>query len=333
VRAPDDEAPFVSTGALPPSEVIGALVTEAYERYRDHDEGAPSDVYPVLARVPPGLFGLCVAGTNGVVHTAGDADAPFSLMSVAKPFVFALVCDILGPDAVRDHIGVNATGLAFNALDAIELRGDGRTNPMVNPGAIATTSLVPGATSGVRWQLLLDGMSRFAGHPLELDEEVYASVSATNVRNRAIVDELQRHGRVAGDPADALDLYTRQSSLRVTARDLAVMGATLADGGVHPLTGERVVEAASCRGALAVMTTAGLYEASGDWLYDIGLPGKSGIGGGIVTVSPGKGALGTFAPPLDAAGNSVKGQLAARFLSRRLGLDLFGSAPVGPSGS
>ncbi len=152
VRARDDEAPFVSTGALPPSDVVGALVTEAYERYRDHDEGAPSDVYPVLARVPRGLFGLCVTGTNGVVHTAGDADAPFSIMSVAKPFVFALVCDALGPDAVRDHIGVNATGLAFNSLDAIELRGDGRTNPMVNPGAIATTSLLPGTTAGDRWQ-------------------------------------------------------------------------------------------------------------------------------------------------------------------------------------
>ena len=198
VRARDDEAPFVSTGALPPSEVVGALVTEAYERYRDHAEGAPSDVYPVLARVPRHLFGLCVTGTNGVVHVAGDADAPFSIMSVAKPFVFALVCDALGPDAVRDHVGVNATGLAFNALDAIELRGDGRTNPMVNPGAIATTSLLPGASADERWQLLLDGMSRFAGHPLELDEEIYTSVSRTNQRNRAIVGALERHGRRGG---------------------------------------------------------------------------------------------------------------------------------------
>ena len=145
-------------------------------------------MYPVLARVPRHLFGLCVTGTNGVVHVAGDADAPFSIMSVAKPFVFALVCDALGPDAVRDQVGVNATGLAFNALDAIELRGDGRTNPMVNPGAIATTSLFPGASADERWQLLLDGLSRFAGHALELDEETYTSASATNLRNRDIVE-------------------------------------------------------------------------------------------------------------------------------------------------
>ena len=134
---------------------------------------------------------------------------------------------------------------------------------------------------------------------------------------------------IAGDPSEAVDVYTRQSCLGVTARDLAVMGATLADGGVNPLTREQVVSADTCRHVLAVMTTAGLYETSGDWLYDVGLPGKSGIGGGIVTVSPGKGALGTFSPPLDGAGNSVRGQLAARFLSRRLGLDLFASAPVG----
>jgi glutaminase len=192
---------------------------------------------------------------------------------------------------------------------------------MVNPGAIAATSLVEG------WEALLKGLSRFAGRKLSLDEEVYASASETNHRNRELARLLEARGRIYRDPAEALDLYTRQSSLSVTAKDLAAMGATLAGGGVNPLTGERVVAAVTCRYTLAVMTTAGLYETSGDWLYDVGLPGKSGIGGGIVTVSPGKGGLGTFAPLLDEAGNSVKGQLTARFLSRRLGLDLFASNP------
>jgi glutaminase len=244
-------------------------------------------------------------------------------MSVAKPFVFALVCQALGPEELRRRVGVNATGLAFNSLAAVERGPGGRTNPMVNPGAIATTGLAPGATPEERWAFLVDGLSRFAGRPLELDEEVYASASATNHRNRGIASLLQDQGRLWCDPAEAVDRYTRQSSLRVSATGLAVMGATLADGGVNPLTWERVVDAAVCHYALAVMTTAGMYETSGDWLYDVGVPGKSGIGGGIVVVAPGKGALATFAPPLDPFGNSVKGQLAARFLARRLGLSLF----------
>jgi glutaminase len=319
--------PFVSSGHLPPADVVAELVAEAFERFRDDERGVNSDVYPALRKVPSHLFGLCVVATNGNSHAAGDVDVEFSIMSVAKPFVFALVCDVLGPDEVRERIGANATGLPFNSVEAIERAGDGRTNPMVNAGAIATTSLVAGATAAARWQAILDGLSQFAGHQLTLDAEMYASASATNHRNREIVSALHRYRRIAGDPAEALDLYTRQSSLRVTARDLAVMGATLADGGVNPLTRARVVDAASARCALVVMSTAGLYETSGDWLYDIGLPGKSGIGGGVVTVSPGKGGLGTFAPRLDDAGNSVKGRLAAHYLSRRLGLDLFRSVP------
>jgi glutaminase len=248
-------------------------------------------------------------------------------MSVAKPFVFALICQALGPEEARRRVGVNATGLAFNSLAAVERGQDGRTNPMVNAGAIATTSLAPGATAKARWAFLLDGLSRFAGRSLALDEEVYASASATNHRNRRIAGLLADHGRLWCDPAEAVDRYTRQSSLRVSATELAVMGATLADGGVNPITREQVVDPAVCHFTLAVMTTAGLYETSGDWLYDVGVPAKSGIGGGIVVVAPGKGALATFAPPLDGFGNSVKGQLAARFLSRRLGLSLFVSEP------
>jgi glutaminase len=230
-------------------------------------------------------------------------------------------------EEVRQRVGVNATGLAFNSLEGIERNPDGRTNPMVNSGAIATTSLVPGATLEAQWQFIHEGLSRFAGRSLPLNEEVYASASETNFRNQSIARLLQSYGRVYLDPTAAVDLYTKQCALNVSARDLAVMGATLADGGVNPLTKARVVDAAVCHYALAVMLTAGLYETSGDWLFDIGLPGKSGIGGGIVTVSPGKGGLGTFAPPLDSAGNSVKGQLVAKFLSQRLGLDLLVSQP------
>ena len=303
-------------------------MAEAHERYREDAGGATSSVYPALARADPGLFGVCVIGMSGNVYAAGDTEADFSIMSVAKPFVFALVCDLLGPDEVWQRIGVNSTGLPFDSLAAVERSADGRTNPMVNSGAIATTSLLPGATPEDRWHFLCEGLSRFAGRALSIADEVYRSASETNMRNRSIAFLLRARDRIYCDPLEALDLYTRQSSLSVTARDLAVMGATLADGGVNPITREQVIEASSCRQTLAVMTTAGLYETSGNWLYKVGLPAKSGIGGGIVAVSPGKGGLGTFAPLLDGAGNSVKGQLAARFLSHRLGLHSLASAPV-----
>jgi glutaminase len=318
---------YVSTGHLPPQQEIEELVEEAYARFKSNKDGKNSQVYPALAKVPSELFGICIVGTSGNVYAIGDSDYEFTIMSVSKPFIFALVCEEIGVEEARQKLGVNATGMAFNSLAGIERSPDGRSNPMVNSGAIATTSLVPGGNLEARWKFIHDGLSRFAGRKLPLNDEVYASASATNFRNQAIARMLQSYGRIYIDPADAVDLYTKQCALNVSAKDLAVMGATLADGGVNPITKERVVDPSVCHYALAVMTTAGLYETSGDWLFDIGLPGKSGIGGGIVTVSPGKGGLGTFAPPLDAAGNSVKGQLAAKYLSQELGMDLFASQP------
>jgi glutaminase len=318
----------VSTGALPPQERVRALVDEAYARYGAVYDGVPSSVYPALEEVDPDLFGIAVASVGGEVYAVGDAGVAFPIMSVAKPFVLALACDAVGPDEVRRIVGANATGLPFNAIEAVERAPDGRTNPMVNPGAMATAGLLPGATDDERWGALAAGLSGFAGRTLMLGDAVLASARATNHVNRSLAWLLHARGALRGAPDAVLDLYTRQSCLLVTARDLAVMGATLADGGVNPLTGAHVVSADACRHALGAMATAGLYETSGDWLFDVGIPGKSGIGGGIVTVAPGKGGLGTFAPPLDAAGNSVRGQLVARFLSRGLGLDVFASEPV-----
>lgn len=324
----DLDSGFVSTGHLPSQEMVRNLVNEAHRRFMSNEEGHNSTVYPALARVPANLFGICVVDTGGDLHAVGDAEHEFTIMSVSKPFVFALICEAIGHEAIREKVGANATGLPFNSLAGIELGHEGRTNPMVNSGAIATTSLAPGNSFESKWEFLHEGLSRFAGRTLAVNEEVYASASETNFRNQSIARLLQSYGRIYMDPAAATDLYTKQCALDVTAKDLAVMGATLADGGVNPITKERVVDASVCHYALAIMATAGLYETSGDWLFEIGLPGKSGIGGGIVTVSPGKGGLGTFAPPLDKAGNSVKGQLVAKFLSQRLGLDLFVSQPV-----
>jgi glutaminase len=320
--------PFVSTGALPSREQVRALVESAHERFRGERGGKVADYIPVLAEADPAAFGICVANTRGDAFSVGDAAQAFSIQSVSKPFVFALACDALGGEEAASQLGVDATGLPFNSVMAVELRPDRTTNPMVNSGAIATTSLMPGASGAERYEHVRQGLSRFAGRELDMDERVYASEAATNQRNAGLAHFLKGYGRVYCDPDEAVDVYTRQCSLRVTARDLAVMGATLAGGGVNPLTSERVVAAATCRRVLAVMATAGLYERSGRWLYDVGLPGKSGVSGAIVTVSPGKGAVATWSPPLDAAGNSVRGQLATRFLSEQLGLNLFASAPT-----
>lgn len=329
--AADDPIPAaVSTGHLPPAAEVARILAEAHDRFRTDDRGAVADYIPALAAADPDLLGACVVSTGGAVFDVGDARHEFSIQSVSKPFVFALACDAVGPEVVRQRVGVNATGLPFNSVMAIELNHDRTMNPMVNAGAIATTSLVPGATAAAKWAFVVDGLSRFAGRPLTLDHDVYRSEAATNRRNQGIAHLLSGYGELWFDPDETTDVYTRQCSLLVSAHDLAVMGATLADGGVNPVTGERVVRADTCKRVLAVLATAGLYERSGDWLYDVGLPGKSGVSGGIVTVAPGKGGLGTFSPRLDEAGNSVRGQAVTRHLSDELGLNLFASRPGVP---
>ena len=322
-------ASCISTGHLPPAQRVQALVADAHARFQAVDDGQVADYIPALAAAPRGLFGVCVVDTSGAAHEAGDTAHAFSIQSVSKPFVFALVCEALGEEVARTRLGVNSTGLPFNSVAALERSGDGTTNPMVNAGAIATASLAPGATADAKWQFIREGLSRFAGRELDLDPAVYASEAASNQHNQRTARLLQGYDRIYFDPIAATDVYTRQCALSVSARDLAVMSATLANGGVNPVTRERIIDGVHCRHVLAVMVTAGLYENSGEWLYDTGLPGKSGVSGGIVAVAPGKGGLGTFAPPLDAAGNSVRGQLAAKYLAERLGLNLFASEPWG----
>lgn len=322
------ELSSISTGRFPPEVRAVPLIKQAYKRFKSCDEGVVADYIPVLAAAPRHLFGISAVGVHGRIFEAGDIDWGFTIQSVSKPFVFALVCAAIGPDAAREKIGVNNTGLPFNSVMAIELNETRTMNPMVNAGAIATTSLVPGDTPAEKFEAIRDGLSRFAGRRLEVDEEAYRSESETNQRNRGIAKLLEGYGRMYCDAMDATDVYTRQCSLVVTTHDLAVMAATLADGGVNPVTGETVIEPEIVKPVLASLAAAGLYERSGDWLFDIGLPGKSGVSGGIFTVAPGKGGLATFSPPLDPAGNSVRGTLATRFLSERLGLNLFASRPA-----
>ncbi|OBK73978.1 glutaminase A [Mycobacterium sp. 1274761.0] len=320
-----DVAQQAYTGDLPDGSEVESLVEAAYRRCKSDTGGKVADYIPVLAQANPDWFAVCVTDVDGAVHSAGDVDIEFTIQSISKAFVYALVCEEYGHEVVGDRIGVNNTGLPFNSLIAIELNGGHPMNPMVNAGAIATTALVRGATPVEQWDTIHAGLSEFAGRPLEVDKTVYQSESQASQRNRAIACLLESYGRIEMDPLAVLDVYTRQCALRVTARDLAVMGATLADGGVNPVTGRRVASAGVCRDTLAILAANGAYERSGEWLFEIGLPGKSGVAGGLVTIAPGKAGIGTFSPPLDAAGNSVRGQRATAYLSRVLGPNIFAS--------
>lgn len=317
----------VSTGRLPSAEEVRAIVAQTHDRFAPVTDGTVAGYIPALATTDPALFGIALAGSSGARFSVGDSDEMFSIQSVSKPFVMAVVAEDRGVQVLRQRIGVNSTGLPFDSVMAIELNEHRTMNPLVNAGAIATTSLVSGTTVEDRWNNVLSSLSRFAGRDLSISEDVYASEVATNERNRGIAHLLAGYGCLYSEAADAIEVYTRQCSLMVSASDLAVMGATLASGGTNPISGEYVVSQATSHAVLAALATAGLYESSGDWLYDVGMPGKSGVSGAIITIAPGKGGVATFSPPLDEAGNSVRGQLATQAIAQKLGLSLFASEP------
>lgn len=319
------------TGDLPAARHTDECLRSAHARYADLPEGIVADYIPALAAADPDQFGLSLVGVDGSSSRVGDSDALFTIQSISKAYVLALASEAIGHEELHRTVGVNNTGLPFNSVIALELNEGDPMNPMVNAGAIATTALVAGQSADDKWSTIHRGLEAFAGRRLDVDEEVFRSESATNHRNRGIASLLESYGRLRVDSPGIVDAYTRQCSVLVTATDLAVMGATLADGGVNPITRERVVSAEVCRDTLAVLAACGMYERSGEWLFEIGIPAKSGVSGGIVAIAPGKGAIGTFSPPLDAAGNSVRGQRACAYLSRELGMNVFASAVHDPS--
>jgi glutaminase len=307
---------------------VDAAVKAAYDKFKTLQEGKNADYIPALAKVPSNYFGIAVATPQGKLYTAGDIEPKFSIQSISKVFTMALVFQQSGEQTVEDAVGVDATGQVFNSIVAVEQFRGKEMNPLVNPGAIATTGTVKGANPDEVWARILGIHSDFAGRPLGIDQEVYKSESDTNQRNRAISMLMSAYERFPMDPAVAVDLYTRQCSIAVNAKDLGNMAATLANGGKNPLTGKQCVDARHVPGILAVMATAGLYDDSGKWLFHTGLPGKSGVGGGLIAVSPGKFGVGTFSPPLDAAGNSVRGQKAIAAISDALGGNPYAPKPL-----
>ncbi|HEX6749533.1 MAG TPA: glutaminase A [Longimicrobium sp.] len=316
-RMPRPAAP----AALSPPD-IQAAVDAAFQRYRGLQEGKNADYIPVLAQVDPKLFGIALVTADGRVYTAGDAQTEVSIQSISKVFTMAEVIRELGPDTIEKSIGVDATGMRFNSIVSIELAqktGKSELNPLVNPGAIAATSMVRGSTADEVWARILGIHNEFAGRPLRVLNDVYRSESDTNQRNQAIGALMLAYGYIKSNWQQAVDLYTRQCSIGVNARDLATMAATLAFGGHNPVTQKQVMDPAQVPNVLAVMATAGLYDDSGKWLYTTGLPAKSGVGGGIIAVSPGKFGIAVVSPPLDEAGNSVRAQRAIADISNALG--------------
>jgi glutaminase len=303
---------------LPIQDYLSGL----HSRFSPLHEGEVASYIPELAKANPDWFGICVVTVDGYAYTVGDSDQNFTMQSISKPFVYAAALADRGKEAVLRKVGVEPSGDAFNSI-SLDPGSGAPLNPMINAGAIATTSLVAGDTVEAQWRRIEESMAAFVGHGIEVDEAVYRSESETGFRNRAIAWMLKNFGVVDGDPMSSLENYFRQCSILVSCRDLAFMAATLANCGVHPVTGKRALPDECVEPVLSVMATCGMYDYAGSWLYEVGMPAKSGVGGGIIAVLPGRCGIGVFSPRLDAKGNSSRGIAVCRQLSQDLGLHVF----------
>ncbi len=313
----------------PNRERVEAIVREAFDKYRSDTNGKNADYIPYLAQVDSKLFGIAVVTTDNQVFELGDVKYSFSIQSISKVYTLALAMEELGHDKVFQRIGSEPTGRAFNSVLAVVDMPTHTGNPLVNAGAIATTSLISGKSEDEKWNKILDFYSKVAGEKLVLIDEVYKSEAATNAGNKALSMLLAKYDRIYADPFESVDIYTKQCSVGVNATQLARMGAVLANNGKNPATGEQVIKPEDVPYILSTMMMAGLYDSSGAWAWHVGLPAKSGVGGGIVAIVPGKGAIAVFAPRLDEAGNSVKAQKVIELVADKLDYNLFSPQSVG----
>jgi glutaminase len=319
-----------TTISMPKADELKAIVQEAYSKFKGVSEGKNADYIPYLAKVNSKLFGIAIVTAQGAVYTAGDVNYPFAIESVSKPFTLALALQTYGDQDIYNKIGVEPTGLPFNSELAVELlKVSTNQNPvgngLVNAGAMATVSLIKAATPEEKFNTILKNISDFAGESLTLNQEVYISEANDNHGNKGIAERLKNFGFMYDDPVTTVDVYTKQCSINVTAKQLAVMGATLANNGVNPITKKKVLDAKYVPKLLAVMTMAGFYDESGWWAFTTGLPAKTGVGGGIVAIVPGKYAIVGFSPPLDKAGNSVRAAKAINYIAQKLHANIFSS--------
>lgn len=305
-------------------DLLREALEQAHERFSTDTAGKNADYIPYLASVPSSLFGIAATLSDGDTLTVGDCDYPFGIESVSKVPTALLAMNQHSAEAVLDKIGADATGLPFNSIMAILLENDHPSTPLVNAGAISACSMIlPTGSAEGKWNAIRNFIEELCGSKVEVIEELYHSESATNFNNRSIAWLLRNYERIYDDPELSLDLYTRQCSLGITARQMAVMAATIAFGGVNPLTRREVFKSNLTPRITSMMATVGFYEHTGDWLFSTGLPAKSGVGGGIMAVVPGRIGIAAFAPPLDSSGNSSKAQKALGFIAQRLNLNIF----------
>jgi glutaminase len=304
------------------------VLRDIHARLSANDEGKVADYIPELAKADPKAFGLSVVSTEGTVIEVGDCHRLFTIQSVSKPFMFGLAIEDHGVEAVLKKVGVEPTGEAFNSI-VLDEASNRPFNPMVNAGAIATADLIAGRDFPERIQRVLTMFGKFCGREMYLDNSVFLSERLTGHRNRAMAHLMRNFDMMGERFEEALELYFQQCSILVSAHDLAMMGATLANGGVNPATGIRAISAANVKYLLSIMLTCGMYDFAGEWAFRVGLPAKSGVGGGITGVVPGVLGLGVYSPKLDAKGNSVRGVKACTELSERFGLHSFESQFAG----
>lgn len=305
-----------------PSSSLQSVIEDLHSQYKSLQEGAVADYIPELAKVNPDLFSICLVTVNGEVYQVGDYSRLFTIQSISKVFVYGLALEDCGRDDVLTKVGVEPTGDAFNAI-ILDEQSKRPYNPMVNAGAIATTSLIKGADATERLNRLLNMFRRYIGRDVFVDISVFTSERATGHRNRAMAHLMLNFGMIQPNIEESLDLYFQQCAIMVNCQDLAVMAATLANKGINPITGEKALKSSYVKDILSVMYTCGMYNFAGEWAYKVGLPAKSGVCGGIIAVVPNKIGIGVFSPLLDGRGNSVRGVKVCEDLSRILGLHLF----------
>lgn len=294
---------------------------EVYKKYKNFHEGSNASYIPILEKIDPSLFGIAIVTVDGKLFLVGDAEKLFAIESISKPFVYALALQDNGGQ-LNALVGLNATGDKFNSVMALEQKAEHVQNPFVNAGAIQVTDYIKGKNNAEKWQKVLNFISALTNEKINLGAEYYRSESLTNQHNLGIAYLLASYGLIKGDPAGALDRYTKACSVVMSARQLALMGSVLANGGINPLTHERLIASGDVKNVLSQMIINGMYENSGTWLTEVGIPSKSGVGGGILAIVPNRMAIVVYSPPLDAAGNSVKGQLVIKELSNRWNLHL-----------
>ncbi|EPB2248354.1 TPA: glutaminase A [Citrobacter youngae] len=314
---------FSATSFAQTAPDYARLIEQAHQKYKSNNDGKVADYIPALASYSPNNFAITIATVDGKIYQVGDVNKPFPMESLSKVFTMALAMEQHGPQVVLDKLGANATGMPFNSGLAVELTKGAPENPLVNAGAMSTVSLIEAKDKTDRWNKILDNLNVWADATLTVNEPVYKSEMETNQHNQALAKLMESYNSFYGNTDDAVEIYTRQCSVDITVEQLAKMGAVLANKGKSPFNGKQLLNEKYVPQVLAEMAIAGLYDSSGKWLYTVGIPAKSGVGGGMVAVVPGKYAIAVYSPPLDEAGNSVRAQQTIEYVAEATQANVF----------